>query len=334
MPEAKKLQRWGWTVFLHTFGTGVLAVLFTLPSLDWTRAQMLFYSYSVQGMEPNWAAFALHIGLAACAWALLVIGYKLFQMRRSEKKQLKRVLIRSRGTALTETLIVLIPFFLLTSGIAQLSQLNVTGILADLAVFQAARAVFVWSPETTQPRFESSYKSTIIKDRARTIAAMSLAPTAPNEYTVGRIPVTGSSDYFRRQRNVMVGAFRTGTPGTNWIWSASNPAAFAWGLAGGTSVGGMGVTYNKAFDESSMDYRAARKMTQAEWGLWQQFETICPHNCDTTDSNHSGVHFTYWYNIVFPWFGYIWGDYETVGMRPGWYDKIERKHLFPAQPMP
>lgn len=327
------VRRWVIPALAHTFATFVLGAALALLGMNVTQMQMVWYSATQQGMPVDYAAVALHFGLAGCVWALFVIGFKLVQLRRSEKKQKKRILLSSRGTVLTETLIVIVPFLLLTSGIAQLTQVLVTGILCDLAVFQAARAVFVWAPETTQPRFESAHGSTIIRDRARTIASMTVAPTAPADYTVGRIPAEGSSDYFRRQRNVMVGAFRLGTPGSNWLWSASNPAAGAWGLDALQSHG-EDVTFARAFDSVNFGFRAARKMTQAEWGMWHEFQTICPQNCDTSDGDRAGVHFTYWYNIVLPWFGYIWGDYEVVGMRGGYYSKIERRHTFPSLPMP
>lgn len=321
-------------VGLHSFATLVIAVLLALPSLDWTAVQMFWHSYSQQGMELDWYAIALQLGLSACTWALLVIGYRLVQLRRTQPKKLTRLVKQARGTVATETLIVLVPFLLLTSGLGQLSMLTITGMLADLAVFQAARAVFVWHPETTQPRYESAFGAIHIKDRARTIASMALAPTAPNDYYTGRIPSEGSSDYYRRQRSILVGAFRPGTPGTNYNWSGIDLSPMgAWGLAAPTAEP-ENLTYFNAFDGYSHDYRAARKMTQAEWGLWHEFTTICPQNCDTNNANQSGVDFTYWYNIIFPWFGYIWGDEETVGGRTGYYSKIRRRHLFPSLPIP
>lgn len=333
MHRLKRLQRWGWTAFLHSFATIMIGILLGLPSIDGTRLQMLWHSYTSQGMALDWATVALHFALAGCVWALMVIGYRLVRLRRTERKQTKRVMLSKRGTILTETLIIIVPFLLLTSGIAQLTQLLVTGLLADLAVFQAARAVFVWAPETTQPRFESSFGDIIIQDRARTAASMALAPTAPNDYYVGRIPVVGSSDYFRRQRNIMSGAFRPGDPNSNWIWSASDASAFAWGLDHGGAEA-ENLTYARAFDGEGFHYRAVRKMTQAEWGLYRNFRTICPRNCTTTNANESGVSFVYYYNIALPWFGYLWGEYLTIGNRPGWYDPIPREHTFPALPMP
>jgi hypothetical protein len=335
------------SAMLHTFATLVIAAFISIPGMGWSHAKMIWYSYSVQGMDLDWFALSLHVALAGCVWALLVIGYKLVQLRRSEAKSVTRLVKRSRGSVMTETLIVLVPFLLLTSGLAQLSQLNITGILADLAVFQAARAVWVWGPESTQKddsfsdtsdgsgRWESTHTSLFVTDRARSIAAMSLAPTAPSDYYTGRIPVTGSSDYFRRQRNVMVGAFRAGGPLSQWAYQgASTGAGSAWDLTAGSSAGGTGHNFAKGFDVYSYQYRSARKMTQAEWGLWNQFTTICPQNCDQNNATQAGVDFTYWYNVAFPWFGYIWGDRENLGGRDGFYSKIHRRHLFPALPLP
>lgn len=333
MQNRKPLLRTTVTIAAHAFATFVIGVALSLLGMNFAQMQMIWFSATEQGMALDHLAIALHFAISGCVWALVVIGFKLVQLRRSEAKKKQRIVLNSRGAVMTETLIVIVPFLLLTSGLAQLSQVLVTGILCDLAVFQGARAVFVWAPETTQPRFESAHKSTIIRDRARTIASMSVAPTAPADYTVGRIPADGSSDYFRRQRNIMVGAFRVGDPGSNWAWSASDPTSGAWGLTT-IQADGEDVTYARAFDSVGFDFRAARKMTQAEWGMWHQFETICPTNCDKSESGRAGVEFTYWYNIVLPWFGYIWGDYEVVGMRGGYYSKIHRKHTFPVLPLP
>ena len=80
---------------------------------------------------------------------------------------------------------------------------------------------------------------------------------------------------------------------------------------------------------------------QMEWNvtdqppeLWNQFKTICPQNCDESNGSQAGAEFTYWYNVAFPWFGYIWGDRENLGGRDGFYSKIHRRHLFPALPIP
>lgn len=328
----------GWTALFHTLATLVVAVIVSLPSIDWVQVQMIWASYSMAGFEPDWVKIALHLGLAACLWSLIVIVYLLVQTRRSEKRDVTRLVKQSRGTVLTETLIVLVPFLLLTSGLAQLAMLNVTALLVDLAAFQAARVVFVWAPEVNQPRYESNYGGIQIRDRARTIASMALAPTAANDYYLGRIPEEGSSNYFRRQRAIMTGAFMpdSSQPPWNFEWSGGQTALTGGGAFDGDADSPIGdnVSYVSGFDTQTFRFRAARKMTQAEWGLYKDFQTICPTTCDQVNANESGVHFTYWYNIVFPWFGYIWGEWENIGQRTGWYAKIERRHTFPAQPMP
>lgn len=328
------------TCFFHGFASLVLTAFVSLPAIDWTRIEMLWESYALLGFEPNWFRIALHIGLGACLWAMLVIAYLLVQQRRSESRELTRLVQRARGTVMMEFLIILVPMLLMASGLAQLAMLNVTAVLADLAVFNAARTVFVWAPEVNQPRYESAYGDIQIRDRARTIASMALAPSAPSDYYLGRSVTPGSSNYYRRQRAILVGAFMPDTTPSsfNFEWSGGQTAltgggAFDIGAGPGGPVG-ANVTYALAFDKSGFKWRAARKMTQAEWGLYHDFQTICPTMCDQVNPAESGVHFVYWYNIVFPWFGYLWGTFENVGMRRGWYAKIERRHTFPAQPMP
>lgn len=328
------------TCFFHGFASIVLTAFVSLPTIDWTRVQMLWESYAVYGFEPNWLRLALHLGLGACLWAIIVIAYMLVKQRRDESRSLTRVVKKARGTVMMEFLIILVPMLLMTSGLAQLAMLNVTAVLADLAVFNAARTVFVWAPEVNQPRYESNHGQIQIRDRARTIASMALAPTAPSDYYLGRSVTPGSSNYYRRQRAIVVGAFMPDTTPSsfNYEWSGGQTAltgggAFDLDVDPGGPVGET-VTYALAFDTTGFKWRAARKMTQAEWGLYHEFDTICPTACDEVNGSESGVHFTYWYNIVFPWFGYLWGDFETVGQRTGWYAKIERRHTFPAQPMP
>ena len=326
------------TGFAHTFAVAFVTVMVSLPAIDWTRVQMLWDGYTLGGWEPNWIRFVLHVGLGACLWALIVIAYKLVQLRRAEHRSVKRLVKSAKGTIVTEFLIVLTPFLLITSGLAQLAMLNITAVLADLAVFNGARAVMVWSPEIHEDRYESSNGPEQIRDRARTIASMALAPTAPSDFYLGRSVKPGSSDYYRRQRAIVTGAFMPDStpPSTNFEWSGGETA-----LSGGgafdldvDSAWGDEVNYARAFDFSGFKWRAARKMTQAEWGLYHEFRTICPNGCDESNGSRAGVHFVYWYNIVFPWFGYIWGEEEVIGDRKGHYAKFERRHTLAAQPMP
>lgn len=318
----KRLHVSFWTVLFHTCCTLVLAALLAAPTIDLFRLELYWHSVTQQGMDFGYTKVLLHLGLAACAWALIVIGYLLAAER---KQRVKVSLVKQKiGTTLTEFLIVLVPFLLLTSGLAQLAMLNVTGLLADLAVFQAARVVFVWEPEERENRIRVNWN---LEDKARTIASMCLAPTAPNDYYVGRSTPTGSSQNYRRARSVQVGAFMPdGTPQTvTYEWSGGQ-VALTGGGAFDLDVPTSGsapenLHYFSAFDSTGFKWRAARKMTQAEWGFWTNFNIL--------RGNRVGVRFIYKYNLIFPWFGWIWGRYETVGMREGYYTSITREHTFP-----
>jgi hypothetical protein len=344
-----------WAVLFHGLAVVFVAVLTAMPTLDLHRAEMLWKTYATTSFELNWLRVGLHLGLAACLWALAVIAFLWGRERRKDEKKVTRLVKKARGTVITEFLIIFVPFLLLLSGLAQLAILNVTALLADLAVYNAARTVWLWEPEVRQDRFQSSVNENWhLTDRARTAAMNALAPTVPNDYEVNRAIPTGSSNYVRRQRAVIVGAFMPdrpggggiGTPGTpqyNYDWSGGYRALHGGGAydidfsgrPGDGDTRGQNLTFLSAFDKWGFKWRASRKSTQAEWGLWDDFETVCPASyCDQSDGDEVGIHFTYYYNLAFPWFGYIWGENLTVAHRTGWYAPIERRHTFPRQPMP
>ena len=78
----------------------------------------------------------LHLGISVCVWALFVI---LFHTVRPDPTDVSRRFRATRGTVLTETLIVIPVALTLTFGLAQLAVMNVAGILANLASVQAGR---------------------------------------------------------------------------------------------------------------------------------------------------------------------------------------------------
>lgn len=316
-----KKAAWFWRVIAHTFGVLTTSAIFAMSAFDLPRARLLLASFS-EGLEPDYLGIFFHVALSACAWALIVIALMWGHARRREAKRVIRV---ARGTAATEFLIILVPFLLLTSGLAQLAMLNVTGMLADLAVFQAARVAWVWQPEIDAGR--AGVTPAMVKDRARNIASMVLAPTAPNDYKVGRMLPPGSTNDYRRARAVQTAAFMPNmTPGNVAYSFSGGSEALAAGGAFGLDVkeaASENLSFYRAFDESSFKHRAARKMTFAEWGLWDDFEVLT--------GARTGVEFTYRYNLIFPWFGYIWGEPTSIGMRDGYYNAIHRRHTIKSQ---
>lgn len=139
----------------------------------------------------------IHLGLAACLWAMLVILYKLAELRFQEKKT-PRLVRLPVGTVITETLIALPVLLLLILGMVQLSLNNMTGILTHVAEFQAARTAWVWVPEMQEGVSEGE-----VRERIRISVALVMTPTAPQERV-------GISDRAELTQEIMTARFDTG----------------------------------------------------------------------------------------------------------------------------
>lgn len=121
----------------------------------------------------------LLFGLAACAWSLLFIVYKL--VRTHVDRPVHVNLKKARGTVVTETLIVLPVFFLLTFGLAQMALNSIAGLLSTLASYEVTRTLGVWAVEEGNNRAPGgTVTASHIRDRARLAAAMVIAPATPN----------------------------------------------------------------------------------------------------------------------------------------------------------
>lgn len=161
-----------------------------------------------------------HLGLSLLAWLSIYGVYR--RIRRAQKKPM-RVVRLSRGTALTEFLIVLGPMLLLISGLAQLSILNTAGLLTDLASYNAARAVWVWEPQDMGQ----------VQPRAQLAAAMAVAPTAPSDYATAPHP---DVQFMVETMGGVVGA------------------------AGGDQPSPVNVIFARAFDTGTFAERSAKKL--------------------------------------------------------------------------
>lgn len=252
----------------------------------------------------------LHIGLSACLWTL---GYILFRLWTLQKRSALQTFRATRGAVLVETLIVLVPFLLLTSGIAQLTILNITGVLAHLASYQATRTAWVWQPEADKGR--KGVNNAQVDRRARVAAAAVMAPVAPSDYFVAG---SGLSNELIDLRGTMTGAFSPDF--SNASGSHGKHLANAM-LIGGKSSDSKNLTYTQAFDHSSFPARAARKLTFA----------YAATDVKVQRGNTITTTLTYRQNIVFPWFSYIWGTPGTVAGRTGYYVTLTRSFSMPAQ---
>lgn len=171
---------WGAKLLGHFTATvGVFAIFgllfLTEPALHMLDVGLLDHQMSSQ----LWAEMGLIFGVSACFWAMMYLSVQYFREARKSRKKL--ALAKARGTIMTETLIVLPVFFLLTFGLSQMAINSMAGLLTTLATYQAARTVAVWAPEEGHDRSGAgTVSATVIEDKARVAAAGVIAPVAPS----------------------------------------------------------------------------------------------------------------------------------------------------------
>ena len=309
-------------ISLHGVMVSALAALSALLMTDASTIGLYIEALGAGRFSANPLGVLIHVGLSACAWALLVIGALYAQQLR--RGRAKRVMKLARGTAATETLIILMPFLLLTSGLAQMGLMNIAGMLSDLAAYQGARAAMIWLPEQQIRRVPINASCDMnttnsVCNRARTAVAFTLAPSAPSNYQLTIGQPNPSNEDFRRARGVMAAAFGMGSStGSSGYNSANRSLTFSRGERGTQE----NVTYSGAFDTHSFSVRAARKVSNAYQSL-EEFRLI-------NSGNNVGVAFTYKYQLVFPWFAWIFGQRDGLG--GAYYLPIQREFTLPAQP--
>lgn len=303
--------------WMHVVATLVIAAVLGLLAADFVAFEMLFQAFLGSNFEPDWSGLGIHLGLSAAIWVMCVLLYSLVAERG--KKAVK--VYKARGAVMLETLIVLIPFLLMTSGIAQYAMINVASILSDLAVYQAARTAWLWQPEADAGR--NGVTPDDVQFRARTAAALTLAPTASSDFTVGRNHAPGSGPPFRRIRTAVAASFNDFPVSGEDYWVRTN---HNWEFFGYQNMDASpeNLTFNRAFDSDSFRMRAGRKVTSA-WMCLEDFQIV-------QDNGETGVRFVYQYALLFPWFAYIFHDDETIAMRDANHLPITRQMTFTDQP--
>lgn len=167
----------------HLIGTAVVAVLSLALTLDGSGRAGVWEALQTDAfVQQNIGALAAQLGLSACIWALMVIGF--LYVRESLRGEQNRVVARARGTVMMETLIALPVMLLLIFGLTQLTLNSTTGLMTSVASFQAGRTVWLWHPETHRDHGRNGGVSAEnIEERARIAAASVLAPVAPANYS-------------------------------------------------------------------------------------------------------------------------------------------------------
>lgn len=261
--------------------------------------------------EQTFLQMGLHVGLSTCIWAAV---YLLGAFVLSWRTKPDRVIRVARGTVMTETIIVLPVFMLLSFGLAQLAINNIAGILANVASYQAARAAWVWKGEEGKSRI-NNVGSNEARTRARLAAALVMTPVAPGEF-VGN-PTMGNATAQNMRESLAL---------------ANIPLAGPYIPAGitnfGTNVFGTGLnmttrsgqSFIAALDTSMYAIRGIRKFTHA----WHAT------NVTVSDSSNgdTSISLTYRHFVAMPIMGRVFGNFGVVGLRPGYYSEFNRTYGF------
>ncbi len=294
----------------------VMVAIFSI-ALAWLIAplEIAWWSYKFALTEEAFRELtllktALHVGLASCLWAMI---YLIGSWAVANLRETRRTIRVSRGTAMTETLIVIPVFLLLCFGLAQLAINNITGILANVAAYQAARAAWVWQGEQGVTRV-GAVPSNEARDRARIAAALVMTPVAPGEF-VGNPFI--SDEPASRMRNSLA---KANIP----LVGAAIPSGVA---TIGTNVFGTGLndpfedtSFIAALDTSHYAVRGIRKYTHA----WHAT------NIRVRDSQRgeTSVRLRYRHFVAMPLMGRLFGNFSVIGFRPGYYSRFEREYGF------
>lgn len=327
----------GWTLLAVGHGAATLLV----AALVWLLVVPPEYVEPIGrrllGNDEVWqmstTALLIHLGLAACIWALVVILYKLVMLYRAEGRQ--RTVRLARGSVMTETLIIMPLFFLLTFGMAQLAVSNIAAILANVAAYEAARAAWIWQPEEDGGG-RMGIADGIAVEKCRIAVALVMLPVANGEFfSDPRLPT-----YASKMRVNAVGAhIPFGGTLTSLDPEISDLIAGAASLQLRVAVRSQ-QTMPRALDTGSFIRRTATKFTHA----------FHASGCAIND-DHS-VTMTYALHIAMPLMGPVFGekrapstnisefinsgfgDLEGVGGRWGYFSTYTRELGFRKQMLP
>ncbi len=310
----------GARALIHTTGITVVAVCVAWLAIGFGHLRWVISAQQVLGdsglyLRELWT----HLGLSALMWGgLYAVGRGVLKGggRRSTR------LVRARGTAITETLVVMPVLLLLILGLAQLAVNNLAGMLLNYGTHQAARTAWVWQPEVSPldgVQGRMGVDDDHVQEMARLQLAAAMTPVAPSAFAGSR---QLESDQFQQMRAVFLANQNQMPPfqdsGADAIYLAEDLDVFE--VADDLS-------FARAMDGSTYTQRSVRKFTSAYEAA--EVEVI-------DQDTDVGVEVTYWHQITFPLVGPVFGEQRSVGANsaPGHYMRMERDALFLAQVPP
>jgi hypothetical protein len=266
----------------------------------------------------SWAYHAgLHLSLGALVWGLL---YGLFVLYHSRRRDSEARLVRARGSVLLETAIIMPVALLLIMGLCQLIVINLAGALANVAVFEATRAAWIWESEripASAERMGENISKSDVSEFARVQAASVMTPVAPGIFNQDKDFPESQTDRAERARAMFYTAQDLNIPDNpGGVGRARQAVGRVTDQAAvGNRATGSGLSVVQALDPSAFKGRSARKFTAAY------------HAVDATYEERDekvGIVLDYYQLCAFPLVGSIFGERQTRGERTGFYRRIHR----------
>lgn len=309
----------------HVLGVVVTAIgMVAALGLSVDSVAMLF-----EGVEQGLQVGQLHVdgltllGVSALVWGVLYGGARWMMREGTMRTRQGRVVrvARSRGTVLTETLIIIPVYLTVMLGSMQLAQNAIAGLMTTLAAFQAGRSASVWVPEV-----RNGVNEEVIKDKIRSAAAAVVAPVVPVNFNSRCTPANNSAT-MQKMLAGMATAGHVNTPDASLAFARLSGADRYLNVAEG-------------FDNLQMSLRGSAKLRFAYCAI--DLEGDVPNSSSTNGYevvNQGGVSMvrttiTYYHQATMPVVAGIFGDIKTIGERPGYYKAITRTYTTPVHLAP
>lgn len=306
---------WATTAIHHTAAVAVyafvLAYVITPSTLAWKSFRAAATIDELRDMSLTGGL--IHVGLAACLWAMTYIVFSLVRLRRKQRKL--QVVRARRGSVMTETIVILPVWMLLVFGLLQLAVNNVGGILANVAVYEAARSAWVWKGEAGK---RANVNDAMVTDRARIAAALVMAPVAVGDFVANPILPTSAT----KMRNALALAH---VPLSSAVAGALPAVAQdLLGAAGSLYDSALLATREnqsvwRALDGDLFIVRSLKKFT---------FAYHCTKVQVSETNGETQVKLTYKHQIAMPAMGPVFGKFNYIptdtGLRFGYYTTYKR----------
>lgn len=311
---------------LHGLGFGVVALVLLRFHLPAEHLRLMLQT----GQEAPEVGQALVLtgifhGLVSLAVWTIVYGLGrgvVKAVRGRGQEEMKRSLAVGRGAVFLESIMAIPVLLLLTMGLLQLSVLNLTAALVNVAGYQGARAVWVWQPEADAGR--SGVNQAEVNERARIAVALVMTPVVAGDQ---RMIGSGISPQATAMARAMYARFALDV-------SPGGIAALLVPVGGTNEMTELSVS--RAFDTGALDRRAVRKflfaymMTDTGDGMAQGDGVGV-----IREGGVIGVRFEFDQYIAMPLIGRFFGDPRLIGGsggRRGFFRTWEQAFVFPEQP--